>query len=175
MIEKYSRYRILQEFFDFPRKQFHVRELSRKIKLAQSSVNLHLKELLKEGFIIKVREGIYPSFKANRDSEEFKIYKKFDINLKIRQSGLLDFVYDSCLPSVIILFGSASKGEDIEDSDIDLFIQCKEKKLNLEKYEKALNRKINLFFEENFSRLAKELKNNILNGIILKGYIQVFD
>jgi len=53
-------------------------------------------------------------------------------------------------------------------------VQAEEKKLNLAKYEKLLNRKITLFFEENFSRLSKELKNNILNGIVLKGYIKVF-
>ena len=77
-------------------------------------------------------------------------------------------------PKKIILFGSSSIGEDIETSDIDIFIQAKEKKLNILKYEKLLNRSITLFFEENFSRLNKELKNNILNGIILRGYIKVF-
>ena len=78
------------------------------------------------------------------------------------------------MPDVIILFGSASKGEDIEESDLDLFIQAPEKKLSLEKYEKLLNRGITLFFEENFSRLSNELKNNILNGIVLRGYIKTF-
>ena len=43
------------------------------------------------------------------------------------------------------------------------------------KYDKkGLNRKINIFFEDNFSRLSKELKNNILNGIKLYGYLKVF-
>jgi len=174
MIQKYSRYRILQEFFDFPRKDFQMRELSRRTKIAQTSVINHLKALLKEELIIKKKDGIYPSFKANRDNEMFKIYKKFDLILRINQTGLLNYIYDSCLPDCIILFGSASRGEDVEESDIDLFVQAREKKLNLEKYEKLLNRKISLFFEENFSRLNKELKNNILNGIVLKGYIKVF-
>jgi len=174
MIQKYSRYRILQKFFDFPRKEFYMRELSRRTKIAQTSVINHLKALLREKLIIKKKDGIYPSFKANRDNDMFKIYKKFDLILRINQTGLLNYIYDSCLPDCIILFGSASRGEDVEESDIDLFVQAREKKLNLEKYEKLLNRKISLFFEENFSRLSKELKNNILNGIILKGYIKVF-
>jgi len=174
MIQKYSRYRILQEFFDFPRKDFQIREISRRIKLAQPSVINHLKALLKENFIIKEKKGIYPTFKANRDNEMFKIYKKTDLILKIKHSGLLDYLYDSCLPNAIILFGSASKGEDIEESDIDIFIQSPNKKMLLEKYEKLLKRKLSLFFEENFSKLNNELKNNILNGIILKGYIKIF-
>ena len=40
--------------------------------------------------------------------------------------------------------------------------------------EKIFSRKITPFFEENFPRLSNELKNNILNGIVLKGYIKVF-
>ncbi len=124
--------------------------------------------------IIKEKKGIYPTYKANREGELFKEYKKSYILLVIKQTGLAGHIYDLCQPDVIVLFGSSSKGEDIETSDIDLFIQAPEKKINLSSYEKKLNRKINLFFEENFSRLSKELKNNVINGIILKGYLKVF-
>lgn len=174
MIQKYTRYRILQEFFDLPLREFHMREISRRTKITQPSVINHLKCLMKEGLIIKEKKGIYPIYKANRDSELFRLYKKSDIMLRIKQTGLADYIYDSCHPDVIVLFGSGSRGEDIEDSDIDLFIQAPEKKLDLSQYEKKLNRKIDLFFEENFSRLSKELKNNIANGIILRGYLKVF-
>jgi len=174
MLQKYNRYRILQEFFDFPRKNFHIRELSRRTKIAQPSVMNHLKELIKEKLIIKEKKGIYPTFNSNRENEMFKLYKKSDIIFKINKTGMLDYIYDKSLPDVIILFGSASKGEDIESSDIDLFIQAPEKKINLEKYEKIIKRKINLFFKEDFSKLNKEIRNNILNGIILKGYLKAF-
>jgi len=174
MLQNYSKYRVLQEFFDSPRKNFHMREISRRTNLAQPSVIAHLKKLVKEKFIVKEKNGIYPTFRANRDYELFRLYKKCDLLQRIYQSGLLQYLFDTCMPDVIILFGSASKGEDIEESDIDLFIQAPEKKLILEKYEKLLRRKISLFFEENFLRLSNELKNNILNGIVLKGYIKVF-
>ena len=174
MIQKYTRYRILQEFFDFPLKDFHMREISRRAKITQPSVINHLNALVKEGLIIKEKKGIYPTYKANRDDELFKLYKKSDIMLRIKQSGLSDYIYDSCQPDVIVLFGSGSNGDDVEGSDVDLFIQAPEKKLNLSQYEKKLNRKISLFFEENFLRLSKELRNNIINGIILRGYLKAF-
>ena len=174
MIQNYSRYRILQEFLKFPRKNFQMRELSRIVKIAQPSVINHLKALVKENLVIKEKKGIYPTFRANREDETFKIYKKMDLLLRLKQTGLLDSIQDSCMPNVIILFGSAAKGEDIEESDLDIFVQSPQKKLALEKYEKLLNRKTALFFEENFSKLSKELKNNILNGIILRGYIKIF-
>lgn len=174
MLQKYSEYRILQEFFDFPRKDFQMRELSRRTKIAQPSVLNHLKALVKRNFVLKEKKGIYPSYLANRDSELFKAYKKSNLFIRLHQTGLINYIYDNCMPDVIILFGSSSKGEDIEESDIDLFILAPEKKLNLDKHEKILNRKITLFFEENFSKLSPELKNNVLNGIVLKGYIKVF-
>lgn len=174
MLQNYSRYKILQEFFDFPTKNFQIRELSRRVKIAQPSVMNHLKFLVLNNLIIKDKKGLYPTYKANLDNELFKVYKKLNLILRVHQTGLVNHIYDSCLPSAIILFGSASKGEDLEESDIDLFIQAKEKRLDLIKYERLLNRRITLFFEENFSKLAIELKNNILNGIVLRGYIKVF-
>jgi len=151
-----------------------MRQLSRNTKIAQPSVMNHLKALAKEGFILRENKGIYPTIKANRDNSLFKLYKRNDIILTLNSSGLIDYVYDSCTPDAIILFGSTSKGEDIETSDIDLYICGPKRKIDLSKYEKLINRKISLLFEEDFSKLSKELKNNILNGVIIRGYLQVF-
>ena len=174
MLQNYNRYKLLQEFFDFPTYGFLIRELSRRTKIAQPSVVNHLKVLLKEGLVIKQEAKPYPFFKANRENEIFKILKVSNMILRIKTSGLLDHILNKTFPDVIVLFGSCARGEDIESSDVDLFVQAKEKRLALDKYEKLLNRKISLFFEENFSRLPKELKNNIVNGIVLKGYLKVF-
>lgn len=173
MLQKYNTYKILQVFFNWPRKDFQIRGISRLVKISQPSVINHLNFLLKERFIIKEKKGIYPSFKANRDNERFKLYKKLDLQTRLQETSLITDLYDNCLPSVIILFGSASKGEDTEESDIDLFVGAPQKRLNLDKYEKLLHRKINVFYEGNFSRLTPEFKNNLVNGIVLKGYLKL--
>lgn len=151
-----------------------MREISRRTKIAQPSVINHLNSLLKDRLILKEREGIYPTYRANREDEFFKTYKKMDLILKMNRTNLVSYIYDSAVPNAIILFGSAAKGEDIEGSDIDLFVQSPDKKLKLDKYEKLLNRRISVFFEENFLKLNKELKNNIINGILIKGYLKAF-
>jgi len=175
MLEKYSRYRILREFFMYPATSFFMRQLSRNTGISQPSVLHHLKALVKTGLIIRdEQKGLYPSYRAHRDSELFKRYKVSDLLVQFQETGLISSISDQCLPDCIVLFGSASLGEDTEESDIDLFIQSPETKLNLEKFEKIFKRKINLFFEEKFTRLSSELKNNILNGIKLKGYLKVF-
>ena len=151
MLQKYSRYGILQEFFDYPRKEFYLRELSRMTNLALPSVTNHIRALVDGGLILRQKNGLYPTFKANRDSILFKIYKKTNLMLRLHETGLIDYLNDGLFPNAIILYGSSSKGEDVEESDIDLFIQAKEKKIDVSKYEKLLNRKVHLFFGEIFN------------------------
>jgi len=179
MWEHYNKYRVMKVFFDNPLPKgidFQLREISRKIKLAPKSVSIYLKELEKEGLILKGKHRFlgYPVYYANRDSEMFKFYKKLDMIASINETGLLDYLYDNLTPEAIILFGSASKGEDTSESDVDIFVQSKETKLELKKFESLLNRRISIFFSKDFKSLSKELKSNILNGVILKGYLKVF-
>ncbi|MEW6062925.1 MAG: nucleotidyltransferase domain-containing protein [Nanoarchaeota archaeon] len=179
MLQNYNKYKVLKIFFDDPRPEgigFQLREISRTINLAPKSVSLYLTELEREGFIIKRKHRIhgFPVYLANRDDENFKFYKKLDTIINIKESGLLKYLSENCMPDVIILFGSAARGEDLKGSDLDLFLLCKERKLDLKDFEMVIKRKINIFFTEEFSKLSAELKNNILSGIILKGYLEVF-
>ena len=173
MIQNYSRYKVLQEFFNAPRKGFHIRELSRKIGLAQISVTNHLHALCEEGLVLKEKGGIYNVFKANRENPQFKLLKHQNMVWHLHTSGLINYLEDNLQPTCIVLFGSASRGEDTEESDIDLFIQAGETAIDSEKYEKVLRRKINVLFEANVKALSKELLNNIINGNVVSGYLKV--
>ena len=173
MLQNYTTYRILQLFFDFPTKHFQLREICRILKLGMPSVRNHVKKLEKQGFIKKEKKGVYESYVSTKN-DAFKIYKRNDILIRIHESGLVDFLADTFVPDSITLFGSASRGEDIESSDIDLFLMAKEKKIDLKKFEDKLKRKITLHFESNVSEIPKELLNNIINGIVIYGYLQVF-
>jgi predicted nucleotidyltransferase len=174
-----NKFKVLQLFFNNPITEglgFQLREISRNVSLAPTSVKNYLIELEKEGLVLKKkhRANSYPTYFANRDNERFIFLKKLNNIQLIKDSGLLNYIEYICMPDVIILFGSYSKGEDLKDSDIDIFLLCNKTKLDLRKYEKKLNRKINIFFCKSFGKLSKELKNNIINGVILKGYLKVF-
>ncbi len=121
-----------------------LREISRKSKLAPNSVKRYLNELKKDGLIKVARHRIhnYLVYISNRDSEKFLFFKKIDNLISLEESGLLEYLQDECMPDVIILFGSFSRGEDLLHSDIDTFLLCKEKYLDLSIYEKKLNRKM---------------------------------
>ncbi len=179
MLQKYNKWKVLKIFFENPKPAeagFQLREIGRITSLATTSVKLYLDELIKEGLIIKTNHRIhaYPVYWANTDNPEFRFLKKIDIIITMKESGLIDYLENQCMPDVIILFGSASRGEDTIESDIDLFLLCKEKKLNLSDFETKIKRNISPIFSEDFGVLSNELKNNIINGIIMKGYLKVF-
>lgn len=155
---------------------FHLRELGRLAGVAPPSVKRYLLELEKEGLILRVthRTYGYPLYSANREGETFRFLKRVRMVELLWSSGLISYLWDVCMPDAIILYGSASRGEDVQGSDIDVVVLSKEKKLELAGFEKALQRGIAVFFQEGFSRLSPELKNNVINGIILKGYLKVF-
>jgi predicted nucleotidyltransferase len=179
MLQNDNRHRLLQVFYIDPVPQgigFQLRELSRTAGIAPPSVKRYLKEFEKEGLIFEKKHRIYgyPVYYANRDSEDFKLQKTIDTIMRIQESGLLAYLKDRCAPDCIVLYGSASRGEDLLESDIDLFISSSEEKLNLAAFEKRLHRSIHILFAERFGSISSELKNNILNGKILAGYLKVF-
>ena len=174
MIQKCSIWIVLREFLNNPDKKMQIRRISKTIKLAPTSVKLHVNDLIKENLVIEKKDDIFKYYVANFDNPKFRFYKKVNILMNMEESGLVDYLNDKLSPDSIVLFGSCAKGEDISSSDLDVYIQSEEKKINLDKYEKMINRKIQLFFAENINKLPKELRNNILNGMKLSGYLKVF-
>jgi predicted nucleotidyltransferase len=96
--------------------------------------------------------------------------------MQLFSSGLIAFLVERLSNPTIVVFGSYSRGEDIEKSDIDFYIETpSKKKINLNKFEKALQRKIQFFIYNNIQNVEnKELANNIVNGITLNGFVEVF-
>ena len=86
---------------------------------------------------------------------------------------LIRNIAEKTRPNCIILFGSGAKGEDTEKSDIDLFVQAKRQKIKTDKAKNNLNRKINLLFEPKIKNLNKEFINNLSNGIVVYGFLEV--
>ena len=117
--------------------------------------------------------------KANK-TNWFFIRSKIVYNLNfVYNSGLVEFLVDQFKnPRVVILFGSFRKGEDESNSDIDIAIETeiKESKIiglrGLSEFEKIIGRKIQL---HSFNRNDMDINvfNNIANGIVLWGFLEV--
>lgn len=178
MLQKCSIFKVAEVFFKEPSKEHYLLEISKKAGIAHTSVKNYLSELVK---LTMIKEGIekkgkreFPVYKANLTSRYYKDYKTIYGLVELKESGLIGFLKDRLTPKCMILFGSYQKGEDAESSDIDIFAECKEEKLDLSKFEKILGRKIQLHFKESFKKYPPELKNNIVNGSVLDGYLEAF-
>ena len=168
MIQKCSLINVTKVFFEEPTKIHFIKEISRKIKLAPTSVRNHIKTLKKEGMVVEKKSSPFNGLVANRESEKFIYYKK-SLNL-LSLFELKEEIVNSIAPKAIILIGSYSHGEDIEISDIDLIILSKIKKeIPISKFEKKLKRKIHLIFMESIENLDKNMKENAKRGIVLYG------
>lgn len=114
------------------------------------------------------------SIELNRDNHRAMQLKRVDNLEQIYESGLADFLEKEFAGAAIILFGSYSRGDDIINSDIDIaVIGRKEKDIDLTGYEKHLERKIIINFYDSFKKIHKHLKENLYNGIVLIGGVEL--
>lgn len=168
-------------FIQQPNNEYHVREIARMLKISPTTTSKYLNNLKKEGLLISKKERSHLLFKANTENKSYKDLKLYHNIKNIRNSGLIKHLNKELnYPESIILFGSFKKATNTSTSDIDLFILTPTKKtLNLYKFEKILNHNIQLFIysKKEFEILKKdnkELLNNIINGISLEGFLEVF-
>ncbi len=164
---------ILRLLFNYPAKEFQVRELSRLSKVPKTTVQRVLKILLKQEIILLKKKGFSPVYGANETFFWYKFYKKYFLLEEVYASGLTEYLESSFHPRCIFLFGSGAKGEYTFSSDLDIFLLSSEKKAFLDTYERKLGRKVNLLFKENIQELSPELFNNIINGVKLGGYLKI--
>ncbi|MEW6653511.1 MAG: nucleotidyltransferase domain-containing protein, partial [Bacteroidota bacterium] len=115
-------------------------------------------------------------FYTTSRSETYLLEKKL-YNIKtLYESGMVEYLRKELSNPAIVLFGSYAKGEDTEKSDIDLYIETpSNRKVNLEKFKKLLHREIQVFQHKSIKDISNpHLANNIINGITLNNYIEVF-
>ena len=178
MLHESTTKRILKVFFDEPKKQHYLKEISRKTDIAHTSVKPILEKLKKQG-IIKERiekrgSRDFPMFLADFQKKEHKALKRLYNLESLMDSGIIEHIIKKTTPSCIYVFGSYSRGEDTEDSDIDIFIEAEKKDIDNKTFENVLKRKIEPHFNPDFRKYPKELKNNIINGTKLYGHLEAF-
>jgi len=152
------------------------RQISKILEVTQPAIMKALPQLEKDN-LIKIKQDKETkrwSIELNRDYHIVIQLKRADNLRQIYETGLADFLEKEFAGATIILFGSYSKGEDIINSDIDIaVIGRRDKQIDLSVYEKKLERKININFYESFKSIHKNLKENLCNGIILVGGVEL--
>lgn len=155
-------------------KEFSQRDIAKQLNVSPTAIGNVVKTLLPYKFITLNSMKTINLISFNRDNQKAIDLKRCENLRQIYLSNIVDYLEEKLAGSTIILFGSYAKGEDTITSDIDIsVIGRKTKALNLNIFEKVLQRVINIHFYDSFKDIDKNLKNNILNGIVLVGSVDV--
>jgi len=154
--------------------KFSQRELAKNLHVSPTAIANSVRKLRKQELIAleKVKTINFISF--NRSNKRAIELKRVENLRQIYVSGLFDFLEEKLAGATIVVFGSYIRGEDTSTSDIDVaVIKRKDKLLLLEEFEKNLHRKINVNFYDSWKTIEYKLRNNILNGLILFGSVDL--
>jgi predicted nucleotidyltransferase len=180
LYEETAKNKIIEVLFKYSEKEFSLSDLAREAGVAKANIGGILNEFQEAGLINIEKLSKIWRIRANQTNWLF-IKSKIIYNLNfIYKSGLVEFLVDFYKnPKAIILFGSFRKGEDISSSDIDIAIESNDVKeyeviglRDLSEFEKIIgkNIQIHLFNRED---IDIGVFNNIANGILLWGFLEV--
>lgn len=135
-------------------------KIRNKVKIAKATLIKWLNYLEKNNFVNTRIEGVSKLYKLNKENIILKQFKILNTLIKICGLNELRKKYNI----KIYLYGSASRGEDSKESDIDLliigYIKRQEIINNIDKLSKRINKKITLqiFNELEWVNLEKKDK-----------------
>ncbi|MCK5322337.1 MAG: nucleotidyltransferase domain-containing protein [Candidatus Aenigmarchaeota archaeon] len=169
----------LNWFFSYPNNEIGLSDLAETVNISKKTANLVVTKLENEGFLKKEVIGRIWRISCNQ-THIYNYSRKIAYNLrKIYESGLIEEVHKAIeSPKSIILFGSYRKGDDTEESDIDIAVEIigddEPKIINLGVLEEMgyrSNVPVNLYV---FSRKKVDINlfSNIVNGIVLEGFLE---
>lgn len=102
--------------------EFLSSEILTAVSVSRAGVYLALQDLMRERLVIKAEKGRFHLYSLNYDNP---IVRQFKVLLNVVHLEPL-ILNIQPLSVRIVLFGSASRGEDAASSDIDLFILSKD-------------------------------------------------
>ena len=164
-----NKQKVLKFLAQNPSHSLMASEIIKNTKISKAGANIVLRELVKAGLVkrsVKGRTHLYQINFYDPLVKQFKVTETI-VELYSLIKKLKDFSQQ------IILFGSTSRGENIEDSDIDLFILTraeKEAKKLIKKFNYHNKIKAILKNSSSFAKLEREdptFCQEIQRGIIL--------
>jgi len=160
---------LLALYFTNPDKKYYLRELERILKFSVGNIRRELIKLESTGLFLSESKGNLVYYYLNQSYPLFEELKSIIFKTSGAPKMLQNFLEKFNGISHAFIYGSFAKGEEKEDSDIDLLIigEVNEDKLieMISKLERKLQREINyaIYEKENFSKKKKEDNSFILD------------
>jgi predicted nucleotidyltransferase len=167
--------RIMRLLFIKVGSSVNMNRIAQILKVSQPAVLKSIPLLKQKGWITanQDKDSSRWSIELNRENKQLIGLKRVDNLKQIYESELIQELYSLYPGATVILFGSYAHGEDTTNSDIDLaVIGGKEKKID-SRFDKLLERNIIVNYYKHFKVINPNLLSNILNGITLKGAVDI--
>ncbi len=172
--------KVLIWFFAYPYKEMSLNDLSIELKISKTSAHHIVTQLATEGFLSKQELGKTWRIKCNIN-HVYNYSKKIAYNLRIiYESSIIEEIHKLIEnPRAIILFGSYRKGDDTEESDIDIAVEVLgNEELKIQQlgifpqlgFRKNVPVNLHIF---SINKVDLNLFANIANGIVLEGFLEV--
>jgi len=164
---------LLTLYFSNPNKKYYLRELERILNFSVGNIRRELIKLESTGLFLSESKGNLVYYCLNKSYPLFKELKSIIFKTSGASKMLQNILVKFKDIDRAFIYGSFAKGEEREDSDIDLLIigEVNEDKLieEIGKLERKLQREINyaIYEKEDFKKKKKEGNSFILD--ILKG------
>jgi predicted nucleotidyltransferase len=167
-------------FFSYPDREFGLNDLTEALKISKTTANRVVHQLVDEGFLNLEVIGNIWRISCNKD-HLYNYSRKISYNLSmVYESAIMGLIREIVPNSrVIILFGSYRKGDDNENSDIDIAVEVLDNKdLRIENlgilpefgFRKNVQVTLHIFSR---NKIDLNLFANIANGIVLEGLLEV--
>lgn len=160
-------------------KENHIRGLAKDLNINQMTISRRINDLYKENVVDFRQEGknkvyfIKKTLEARQYAYIAEIRKVLEAIKKYPLlRGIIESISKKNKIKLAIIFGSYAKGKATKESDIDLYIETKDRKLKEEiaKINSKLNVKIGLYDRQ--SLLVKEIEKNHL---LIKGTEEYYE
>lgn len=121
LYQKITHLTVLELFIKNPYERYYLREASRILEISPMTVKRALDTLVKERLLIREEFKNQVLYKGNIESSVFK-HLKITYNLAwLEEKEIVDHLKENLAGlSSLVLYGSFAKGENDENSDIDL-------------------------------------------------------
>ena len=179
-IFKAGMYKIIGLFYENRNKPIHLREISRRTKLNESTITTHLNSLLKENILKYEKEGNMKKFRMNTFAIPgiFPIFdtEKLEKLPLLRRNAIKEYLKNlEKKPLLAIVFGSTAKQTFNDESDIDIlevYQQKSDNKQAIKSTESLTGVHIQTFqvLEKDFNKDLLEKKDHVLQSAINTGF-----
>lgn len=164
-------------FYNHPTKHWHFEQLLHESGLSRAQTNEWIQKLKHNHLITRIKSrGKMPYYVANYEHPHYQNSKRLYALQKLHDCGLLDYLASLDKAEVVILFGSFSRWDWYDGSDIDIFMYGNADNVFVGKFESALKREIQIFSgknEQDLTQMGPALLRNIIKGISIKGTLPI--